>query len=149
MTRFAFFTWDGGGNTPPAVGIAQELALRGHEVVFFGYETQRQRFEAQGLAFNALRRSGSFDIYFTHEPAERIAGLMANVWACPEHLDDVPDAVADSSADLLIIDFMMQGILAAVPRLATPVAILAHSSIAGLIPAPDSPMGALRSTKSW
>ena len=48
MTRFAFVTWDGGGNTPPAVGIAQELKQRGHEVVFAGYETQRNRFEARG-----------------------------------------------------------------------------------------------------
>ena len=144
MTRFAFVTWDGGGNTPPAIGIAQELTLRGHKVVFFGYEPQQKHFEAQGLAFNALQRSGSFDIYRTNQPTERIAGLMANVWACPEHLDDVPDAVADSSADVLIVDFMMQGALAAAPRLSIPVAVLAHSSIAGLIPPPDSLMGAAR-----
>jgi MGT family glycosyltransferase len=144
MTRFAFITWDGGGNVPPAVGIAQELVERGHEVVFFGYEVQRNRFEAQRLTFTPLRKSGLFDIYRTHEPAERIAGLMANVWACPLHLDDVPEAVAASSADVLVIDFMMQGALAAMPRLAVPVAVLAHSSIAGLIPPPDSPMGAAR-----
>jgi MGT family glycosyltransferase len=143
MTRFAFVTWDGGGNAPPAIGIAQELTRRGHDVVFVGYETQRKRFEAQGLAFNALRRSGSFDIYRTGQPAERIA-FIANVWACPAHLDDVPDAVAGSSADVLIVDFMMQGALAAIPRLSIPVAVLAHSSIAGLIPPPDSPMGAAR-----
>ena len=129
---------------PPAVGIAQELSLRGHDVVFLGYEVQGKRFAAQGLAFKTLRRSGSFDIYRTHEPAERIAGLMANVWACPVHLDDVPDAVAGSSADVLVVDFMMQGALAAMPRLSVPVAVLAHSSIAGLIPPPDSPMGAAR-----
>jgi MGT family glycosyltransferase len=144
MTRFAFVTWDGGGNTPPAIGIAQELVLRGHDVVFLGYEVQRKRFEAQGLAFTTLRRSGFFDIYNAREPAERIAGLMANVWACPEHLADVPDAVADSSSDVLIVDFMMQGALAAIPPLSLPTAVLAHSSIVGLIPPPDSPMGAAR-----
>jgi MGT family glycosyltransferase len=144
MTRYAFVTWDGGGNTPPAVGIAQELVLRGHDVVFVGYEVQRKRFEAQGLAFTALRRSGSFDIYSAREPAERIAGLMANVWACPEHLDDIPDAVADNSADVLVVDFSMQGALAAIPRLSTPVAILAHSSVTGLTPPPDVPMGTAR-----
>ena len=144
MTRYAFVTWDGGGNTPPAIGIAQELVLRGHDVVFVGYEVQRKRFEAQGLAFTALRRSGSFDIYSAREPAERIAGLMANVWACPEHLNDISDAIADSAAHVLIVDFMMQGALAAIPRLSVPVAILAHSTIAGLIPPPDTPMGAAR-----
>ena len=144
MTRFAFVTWDGGGNVPPAVGIAQELASRGHHVVFFGYEVQRKRFEARGLAFVALKQSSLFDIYRAHEPAERIAGLMDNVWACPQHLDDIPDAVAGSSADVLVVDFMMQGALASAPRLSVPVAVLAHSSIAGLVPPPESPMGAAR-----
>jgi UDP:flavonoid glycosyltransferase YjiC (YdhE family) len=122
MTRFAFVTWDGGGATPPAIGLAQELTLRGHEVMFFGYETQRKRFEAHGFTCSALRQSGSFDIYGTGQPAERIP-VMANVWACPAHLEDVPEAIADSSADALVVDFMMQGALATIPRLSIPVAI--------------------------
>lgn len=144
MTRFAFVTWDGGGNVPPAVGIAQELASRGHDIVFLGYEVQRERFEAKELRFNALRQSGPFDMYRADQPAERIAGLMDNVWACPQHLDDIPDAVAGSSADVLVIDFMMQGALASAPHLSVPFAVLAHSSIAGLIPPPESPMGGAR-----
>src|SRR5450759_401890 len=106
MTRFAFVTWDGGGNVTPAVGMAQELVSRGHDVVFIGYEVQRKRFEGKGLEFVALRRSGQFDIYGVSDPAERIAGLMANVWACPEHLDDVPDAVAATSADVRVVDLV-------------------------------------------
>lgn len=146
MTRFAFVTWDGGGNVPPAVGIARELASRGHDVVFIGYEVQRKRFEEKGLRFVSLRRSGEFDIYAASDPAQRIAGLMANVWACPEHLDDIPDAVAATSTDVLVVDFMMQGALASATLLPGPVAVLAHSSIAGLIPAPESPMGTARLT---
>jgi MGT family glycosyltransferase len=141
MTRFAFATWDGGGNVSPAIGVAQELRLRGHDVVFAGYETQRKRFEAQGFALYALRRSGSFDIYHPHRVAERVP-FIANVWACPAHLDDIPDALEEIFADALVIDFMMQGALAAAQRLSTPVAVLAHSSIAGLIPPPESSLGA-------
>jgi MGT family glycosyltransferase len=144
MTRFAFATWDGGGNVPPAISVAQELVSRGHNVLFIGYEVQRKRFEAQGFKFDALRRSGLFDIYRADEPAPRVAGLMANVWASAEHLDDVPDAVAMNSVDVLVVDFMMQGALASAARLPVPVAVLAHSSIAGLIPPPESPMGAAR-----
>lgn len=141
MARFAFVTWDGGGNASPAIGIAQELKLRGHDVVFAGYETQRKRFEAQGFPFIPLRRSGSFDIYHPRRVAELIP-FMANVWACSAHLDDVPDALEETSADALIVDFMMQGALAAAQRLSAPVAVLAHSSITGLIPPPESPVGA-------
>ncbi|HEX3270484.1 MAG TPA: nucleotide disphospho-sugar-binding domain-containing protein [Ktedonobacterales bacterium] len=140
MARFAFVTWDGGGNASPAIGIAQELRLRGHDAIFAGYETQRKRFEAQEFDFITLRRSGSFDIYHPRRVAERIP-FIANVWACPAHLEDIPDAVEETCADALIIDFMMQGALAAARRLSMPVAVLAHSSIAGLTPPPESSLG--------
>jgi MGT family glycosyltransferase len=113
--------------------------------MFIGYEVQRKRFEGKGIAFVALRRSGQFDIYRSSDPAERIAGLMANVWACPEHLDDVPEAVASTSADVVVVDFSMHGALASATKLPAPVAVLAHSSIAGLVPAPESsPIAAAR-----
>jgi MGT family glycosyltransferase len=144
MTRFAFVTWDGGGNVPPAIGIAQELISHGHEVFFVGYEVQRKRFETKGLKFVALRRSGQFDIYAAVSPPERIGGLMTNVWASADHLQDIPDAVVTTGADVVVIDFLMQGALASASQLLAPVAVLAHSSIAGLIPPPASPMGAAR-----
>jgi len=146
MTRFAFVTWDGGGNVPPAVGIAQELTSRGHDVVFIGYEVQREGFEGKGFEFVALRRSGPYNMYRASDAARRIAGLVTNVWACPEHLHDVPDAVAETSIDVLVVDFTMQGALAATIELTVPVAVLAHSSIAGLVPPPESPLGAARLT---
>jgi MGT family glycosyltransferase len=144
MTRFAFVTWDGGGNVPPAVGIAQGLRSRGHDVVFIGYEVQRESFAEKGLEFVTLRRSGQFQIYEASDPTQRIAGVIANVWACPEHLHDIPDAVAATSTDVLVVDFAMHGALASAIGLATPVAVLAHSSIAGLVPPPESPIGAAR-----
>ena len=144
MTRFAFVTWDGGGNVPPAVGIAQGLIARGHEVVFIGYEVQRARFASRHLPFAALRRTGGFDIYAASDPGQRISGLMANVFASPEHLDDIPDALAATSSDVVVVDFSMQGALATALRTAAPMAVLAHSAIAGLVPPPESPVGAAR-----
>ncbi|HEX7264010.1 MAG TPA: glycosyltransferase [Candidatus Dormibacteraeota bacterium] len=144
MTRFTFVTWDGGGNLPPAVGIAQELIARGNEVRFLGYLPQQAAIEARGLAFSALPRSGSFDLYAARAPEERLAAIIRNVWACHEHLDDVPDALAVNPTDVLVIDFLMQGALAQARRTDIPVAVLAHSSVAGLVPPPDSPMGSAR-----
>jgi MGT family glycosyltransferase len=143
MARFAFVTWEGGGNLPPAIGIAQALQARGHSIQFLGYESQRSRIEGQGLALRVLARSGRFEVHRL-APGERLAGLLRHVWACPEHLDDVPAALASDPADLLVIDFLMQGALAAGARLPLPVATLAHSSLAGLVPPPDSPVGATR-----
>jgi MGT family glycosyltransferase len=144
MTRFTFVTWDGGGNVPPAVGIAQELIARGNDVRFLGYLPQQAAIEARGLAFSALPRSGSFDLYGERPPEQRLAAIIRNVWACPEHLQDIPDALAANPADVLVVDFLMEGALAQARRTDIPVAVLAHSSVAGLVPPPDSPMGAAR-----
>src|SRR5450759_3941798 len=134
MTRFTFVTWDGGGNVPPAVGIAQELIARGNDVRFLGYLPQQAAIEARGLAFSALPRSGSSDLYGERAPEQRLAAIIRNVWACPEHLEDIPDALAANPADVLVIDFLMQGALAQARRIDIPVAVLAHSSVAGLTP---------------
>jgi MGT family glycosyltransferase len=144
MTRFAFVTWDGGGNVPPAVGIAQELVERGHDVVFIGYEVQRTAFHARGLPFKRLPRSGNFDIYGVADPAERIRRLIAHVWANEAHVAEIAETAAATSADVLVVDFLMQGAIASATRLAAPFAVLAHSTVAGLTPPPASPMGAAR-----
>jgi MGT family glycosyltransferase len=144
MTRFTFVTWDGGGNLPPAVGIAQELIARGNEVRFLGYLPQRAAIEGRGLPFSALPRSGSFDLYEKRAPEERLPAIIRNVWACPEHLDDIPDVLAAHPTDVLIVDFLMQGALAQARRTDIAVAVLAHSSVAGIVPTPDSPMGSAR-----
>jgi MGT family glycosyltransferase len=144
MTPFTFVTWDGGGNVPPAIGIAQELVARGNVVRFLGYLPQQAAIEARGMAFSTLPRSGRFDLYGERAPEERLASIIRNVWACPEHLEDIPDALAANPADVLIIDFLMQGALAQARRTDIPVAVLAHSTVAGLVPPPDSPMGSAR-----
>ncbi|MHB8614067.1 MAG: glycosyltransferase [Candidatus Dormibacteraceae bacterium] len=144
MTRFTFITWDGGGNLPPALGIAQELLARGNEVRFLGYLSQRSAIEARGLPFSALPRSGNFDLYGERAPEQRLPAIIRNVWACPEHLNDIPEALAAHPAEVLIIDFLMQGALAQARRTDIPVAVLAHSSVAGIVPPPDSPMGSAR-----
>lgn len=61
MARYLFLTWDGAGNQPPAVGVAQALRERGHNVVFAGYESQRRCLQlgASALRFwNVPRRCG-------------------------------------------------------------------------------------------
>lgn len=143
MANFAFVTWDGGGNVGPAIGLAQALAAAGHSSRFFGYQSQRRRIEDQGFPFAALKQSGSFDVH-AQAPETRIPALLRHVWACPEHLQDIPAALAQVDADLLVVDFLMQGALAWAARAPIPVAVLAHSVVAGLVPPPDSPVGAVR-----
>ena len=50
-----FVTVDGGGNLPPALGIAREIVRRGGSARFLGHEPQRLLIERAGFD---SRRSG-------------------------------------------------------------------------------------------
>ena len=49
MAEIVVVTWDGGGNVPPALAIAAELAARGHGIRVLGHRSQRDAIEAAGF----------------------------------------------------------------------------------------------------
>lgn len=51
--RFLFALWDGGGNVPPALGIASRLLGRGHVVHVLGDPTLEPEVRAAGCGFTA------------------------------------------------------------------------------------------------
>lgn len=51
MADVLFVTWDGGGNVPPALGLAAELERRGHAVRFLGHPQQRAGVTGAGFGF--------------------------------------------------------------------------------------------------
>jgi hypothetical protein len=53
MAGHLFLTWNGAGNQPPAVGIAQVMRERGHQVIFGGFESQRRYFKERGFVFSS------------------------------------------------------------------------------------------------
>lgn len=125
MARFLFVTWDGGGNQPPAIGIAQELRERGHEVTFAGYTSQRDRFAARGFPFTVLERS--------EEARERAAAgepwtrLQDGTLVCAPQLDEVPEVVRRERADAVIVDCMLFAAIAACEVSHLPAAVFVHS----------------------
>ena len=58
MNNVLFVTWDGGGNVPPALGIAAELKRRGNAVRFLGHPSQRQAIEAAGFTVEEFQAPG-------------------------------------------------------------------------------------------
>jgi UDP:flavonoid glycosyltransferase YjiC (YdhE family) len=133
--RFVFFTWDGGGNQPPAVGIAQELRQRGHDVLFAGYASQQARFDERGFVFHTLE--GAQALWERLSSAHPWIQLRDSVMVCPAHLDDVPTLLARESADVLVVDCLLLGALLAAERSGIPVAVLIHSAPGALL----HPMG--------
>src|SRR6185437_984531 len=125
MPRFLFLTWNGAGNQPPAVAIAQALEKRGHEVTFAGYENQRSYFAGRGFRFVLLERSSAA---WRDGPPERMLGTkLRSAWASSDHLDDVPSLIYRERCDAVVVDCLMFGALAAVEKARIPAAALVHS----------------------
>lgn len=126
MARFLFITWHGGGNVPPAIGIAQKLKERGHTISFAGYKSQQRHIIDQGFSFAPIDPlSGN---WMDLSPEQRILGEI-EIWACQDHLRQVPRLVVSEGADAMLVDCMLHGALAAVENLSLPYAILVHTTL--------------------
>ena len=132
MARFLILSWSGAGNQPPAIGIAQALRQRGHEVTFAGYENQRSYFLARGFRFVLLERSSAL---WRDELRERMFAVkLRSAWASREHLDDVPHLISRERCDALVVDCLMFGALAAAERAQVATFALVHSAPGALMP---------------
>ena len=69
VPEILFVTWDGGGNVPPALGIATELATRGHRVRFLGHAANRGAVEAAGFEHEAYATARPFSSPRARVPA--------------------------------------------------------------------------------
>ena len=51
MGKIVFFCIPAHGHTNPTLGVVQELVLRGHQVIYYSYNTFRKKIEAAGASF--------------------------------------------------------------------------------------------------
>jgi MGT family glycosyltransferase len=132
MARFLFLTWNGAGNQPPAVAIANALKIRGHKITFAGYENQAGYFAEHNFPFVILERSAR---KWRDENRERMFAVkLEAVWASFDHLDDVPKLMTREHCDAVFIDCLMFGALAAAEKFKLPAATLVHSAPGALMP---------------
>ncbi|CAG9185889.1 glycosyltransferase [Cupriavidus pinatubonensis] len=132
MARYAFLTWSGAGNQPPAIGIAQALLDRGHEVAFAGYANQREYFQSRGVRFVLLEYSSA--AWQELPPPNMFAVKLRTAWAAAEHLLDVPTLLANEQPDALLVDCLMFGALGALESAGVPTMVLVHSAPGALLP---------------
>jgi UDP:flavonoid glycosyltransferase YjiC (YdhE family) len=126
MAEILFVTWDGGGNLPPALGLAAELVARGHSARFLGHAQQRRAIEGAGFDFAAYlhaRRWSSTEPSAGPRGAARILAMFN---------DDGPGAdllaeLARRPADLVVLDCMSLGALRAAERAGLRRVVLVHT----------------------
>lgn len=126
MARILFVTWDGGGNVPPAVGIADEMRQRGHEVTFLGHAQQRKHFEIAGYPFMAYSHTVPWS------SVEPTSGLAAGRRIFAMFTDkgqgrDLRELLGRQPADLLVLDCMLLGALDFARHSGPPYAVLVHT----------------------
>lgn len=73
--RVLFVTMAGGGNLPPALGIASEIARRGGEAVFLGHAVQRVSIEAAGFSFEPMHEGRGYDSSAPRSTLKGVADL--------------------------------------------------------------------------
>lgn len=125
MPSYLFATWSGGGNLPPALAVAAELARRGDRVRVIGHDDQRAAVEAAGIAFEpyptGLQWRGAAD-------ADVVA--MFRMFHDPGLGADVVASMRREPVDAVVVDCMLLGVLAAAEREPAPTVVLTHTLLA-------------------
>lgn len=126
MGDVLFVTWDGGGNVPPALGIARELADRGDLVRFLGHEQQRQTIESAGFTFTPYKHARPWS---ATAPVGNLRGGLRYFAMFTDHGPgrDLVELLDTERADVLVLDCMSLGALGAAKKLAVPYAVLVHT----------------------
>jgi UDP:flavonoid glycosyltransferase YjiC (YdhE family) len=122
MSRILFLAFSGGGNLPPSMGIARELAARGHEVVFAGDPEAVLRLKS--TPFRAIELTQAFAQLDKYPP-----GPFGR-WFCQltSHAVEMQarEIVEAERPDFILIDFMFLAALNQVPNFGRPCAAMAH-----------------------
>lgn len=121
MSAILFATWDGGGNVPPALGIAGALERRGHTARVIGHDGVAAAVAAAGLDFTPYRTAKPFTSKRNNPP-----WVVAATWADAGLGDDVVAEARALGADLVVVDCLLPGAMAALARAGIRYVVLEH-----------------------
>jgi UDP:flavonoid glycosyltransferase YjiC (YdhE family) len=122
--RFLIVSWDGGGNTPPALNLGARLVRQGHQVRLLGWESMASRAAAAGVEFATYPSIPPWPPELAFEDAleERLLPALLG----PGTRDDILTEAKGFAPDVVVVDCMMDAALAAARMLALPSAVLVH-----------------------
>ncbi|HSS95197.1 MAG TPA: glycosyltransferase [Candidatus Dormibacteraeota bacterium] len=124
---FLLVTWDGGGNLPPAIGIARKLASMGHRVRFLGHCKQRPVVEAAGLPFRTYERTPDYDSQVPISPEDFAPFLFDHLIFEPAMAIDLEAELARERTDAVLVDCMLTAPLAFMETRDEHSAVLVHT----------------------
>jgi UDP:flavonoid glycosyltransferase YjiC (YdhE family) len=122
--RFLIVSWDGGGNTPPALNLGARLTRQGHQVRLLGWESMASRAAAAGVEFTAYPSVPPWPPELAFEDAleERLMPALDG----PGPREDILTEATGFAPDVVVVDCMMGAGLKAAYMLGLPSAVLVH-----------------------
>ncbi|MET4224668.1 glycosyltransferase [Oerskovia enterophila] len=123
MATFVWTCFDGGGNVPPSIGIARELELRGHDVVFVGRPEMAPRVAAAGFRAHVLTSSYLHEERYGWHPRGRLFSYLTS----PAVGDEILDLCRRLRPDALVVDAMFGAALDVAPAAGVPVCVMLHT----------------------
>lgn len=115
-----FLTADLGGNVPPTLAVAEELARRGVEVEVAGLQDGRTAFDQPPFPpGSAVRSQGSTGV--------AKAGAMRRVMLSRKTSAQAATLVAERRADVVVVDCMLPALIRGALDSGVPVAVLFHT----------------------
>ncbi len=147
--RFLFAMWDGGGNVPPAIGLARRLIERGHEVRLLADPTLADEARAIGAdhtpwvaAPHRKTRRPEDDIIKDYESTNPIKMIRTYIDSfvgrpAPEWAAETMAALEATRADVLVADMTIPATFMAAEKLGIP--SMGYSPNIWMLPTPGIP----------
>lgn len=135
--RFLICHWEGGGNTPPILGLARRLLARGHAVRVLADACNQAEVERTGAEFACWQRlppmvdkSPDHDRYRDWEAGSPLAGVVRvcerlMYGASSAYAQDTRDAIAAWNPDTVVATDFLYGAMAAAEAARLPFAAVA------------------------
>lgn len=121
MAEILFVTWDGGGNVPPASGLASELRRRGHDVRLLGHPGNAAAAACAGVPFEPFVTARLFRGTDDNSDATMLA-----TFADRDMGRDVLAALSRRPADLVVVDCLLFGVMDVLARAGVRYVVLEH-----------------------
>jgi UDP:flavonoid glycosyltransferase YjiC (YdhE family) len=126
MSTVLLVTVDLGGNVPPAIGIAAELARRGHRVVVHGDPAVRPRAVAAGCEFQQAD-GVSYDPLVARGTVRTLREIT-RLFADRSRGRSAVEAARSVGADVVLVDALLLGAAAEVEAAGLPTVLLGHTT---------------------
>lgn len=122
--KFLIVTWDGGGNTPPALNLGARLVQQGHRVRMLGWDSMGARAAIAGIEFATYPSVPTWPAGLAFEDAMEDRLIPALV--SPATRDDILAEGREFGPDVVVVDCMMDAGFDAALLLGLPTAVFVH-----------------------